>query len=96
MTQLDYDLEHLKDEAFSKKDVKAAIALITEICGFGAALYFAAVVVSALFGPGGLIPMSTGFCIFCIKQCGEVYGNLSVGQRALVRKIIRAINGIVR
>ena len=49
MSQLEDDISKLADEAFTKKDAKAAIAIVGEVVGLGAVLYIGGVVVSALF-----------------------------------------------
>lgn len=95
MTQLEEDLKTYADDALNKKDAKAAIALIAEICGAGAVIAIAGIVISAIFGPGGVVPAAAGACGYMLKKCTEVYANLPADQRSLVRKLARALHGIV-
>lgn len=58
MSQLEDDISKLADEAFTKRDAKAALAIIGEVLGLGAVAYVGAVVVSAIFGPGGSLSLA--------------------------------------
>lgn len=95
MSQLEDDLKNYADEALTKKDAKAAIALIAEICGFGAVMWMSAAVISALFGPGGVATVSAGACYYMLKRCGDVYSDLPADQRKLIRKLARGLKGIL-
>lgn len=95
MSQLEDDLKKYQDDALSKKDAKAAIKLVGEVCGFVAVMYVAGTVIAALFGPAGLIPASAGACGYMFRKCGEAYSSLSADERTLVRKLARALRGII-
>ena len=60
MSQLEDDISKLADEAFTKKDAKAALAIVGEVVGLGAVAYVGAIVISAIFGPGGVMVASAG------------------------------------
>ena len=60
MSQLEDDLKKYTDDALSKKDALAAIALLSEICGAAAIMWAAAAIISALFGPGGPVAVGAG------------------------------------
>lgn len=95
MSRLEEDLEKYADDALTKKDAKAAIALLAEICGAAAIMWAAAAVISALFGPGGLAPVGAGGCAYIMKRCGDVYADLPSDQRRLIRKLTRGIKSIL-
>lgn len=95
MTQLERDLRNLTDNALSKKDAEAAIKLVAEITGGVAVLGIAATVISALFGPVGLVPVGATACHLMFKKCGEAYANLSTEDRTLVRKLARGVKGVL-
>lgn len=95
MTQLERDLRILTDSALSKKDAEAAIKLVAEITGGIAVLGIAATVISAIFGPAGLVPVGAAACHVMFKKCGEAYANLSTEDRTLVRKLARGVKGIL-
>ena len=50
---------------------------------------------AALFGPGGLLPAGAIECRFMLKKCSEAYSSLDSEERALVRKLARALNGVI-
>jgi len=91
MSQLEDDLNKYADDALTKKDAKAAIALIAEICGWAGIMWAAAAVISFLFGPGGVVTASTGACYYMLKKCNDVYSDLPTDQRKLIRKLAKAI-----
>ena len=91
MSKLEEDLNKYADDALTKKDAKAAIALIAEICGWAAVMWAAATVISVLFGPGGVVTASTGECNYMLKRCNDVYSDLPSDQRKLIRKLARGI-----
>ena len=95
MSKLEDDLKNLKDDALSKKDAEAAIRLVAEVCGWAAVMGVAATVISALFGPAGLLPAGAAACHFMMKKCNDAYSSLDSGERALVRKLVRALKGVV-
>lgn len=95
MSKLEDDLKNYADDALNKHDAKAAIALLCEICGAGAILWAAALVISALFGPGVLAPAGAGACYYLLKRCGDVYADLPSDQRRLIRKLVRGIKGLL-
>lgn len=95
MSQLEDDLKTYVDDALTKKDAKAAIALIVEICGFGTVMWAAATVIAVLFGPTGIAAASIGACNYMLSRCTEIYSELPADQRKLIRKLARGINGIL-
>lgn len=95
MSQLERDLRNLADDALTKKDAEAAFKLLAEILGAGAVLGIAATVISALFGPAGLVPVGATACHLMFKKCGEAYANLSTEDRTLVRKLARGLKSIL-
>ena len=96
MSQLEDDHKKYTDDALSKKDALAAIALLSEICGAAAIMWAAAAIISALFGPGGPVAVGAGGgCYYLLKKCGDVYANLPSDQRRLNRKLVRGINGLL-
>lgn len=95
MTQLERDLRTLTDSALSKGDAEAAIRLVAEITGGVAVLGIAATVISAMFGPAGLVPVGAAACHLMFKKCGEAYANLSTEDRTLVRKLARGLKGVL-
>ena len=74
---------------------KAAFKLLAEITGGVTVMYVAATVISALFGPAGLIPVGSAVCYGLIRKCGEVYANLPTDQRTLIRKLVRGVKGLI-
>lgn len=95
MSKLEDDLRTMKDEALSRKDAEAAIRLVAEVCGYVAVMAVAATVISSLFGPGALLPAGAGACHYMLKKCSDAYSELDSEERALVRKLARALHGIV-
>ena len=95
MSRLEEDLEKYADDALTKKDAKAAIALLAEICGAAAIMWAAAAVISALFGPGGPATVGAGGGAYIMKRCGDVYADLPSDQRRLIRKLTRGIKSIL-
>lgn len=91
MSQLEDDLEKYADDALTKRDAKAAISLIAEICGYVGVMWAAAAVISFLFGPAGIATASTGACYYMLKRCNDVYSDLPSDQRKLIRKLARGI-----
>ena len=95
MSQLEDDLNKYADDALTKKDAKAAIALIAEICGWAAVMWAAAAVISVLFGTGGVATASAGACYYMLKRCNDVYCDLPADQRKLIRKLAKAIRKVL-
>lgn len=95
MSQLEEDLEKYADEAFNKKDIKAAIKLVAEITGGISVLYVSGIVIGALFGPGGVATISAGALYGLYYKCCEAYTKLPTDQRILVRKLAKAIRGLM-
>ncbi|MCM1220678.1 MAG: hypothetical protein NC548_39935 [Lachnospiraceae bacterium] len=94
MSQLEDDISTLADEAFTKKDAKAAIAIIGEVVGLGAVAYAGAVVISAMFGPGGVVVASAGAARALYAKLCMSYCDLPRDQRLVVAKLAKRMNGI--
>lgn len=95
MSRLEDDINKLADEAFTKKDFWAAIKILAEVVGFGVIMSVAGVVLSALVGPGGLIPMSAGACMYLYKRCADIYSDLPADQRRVIAKFAKRLHGIL-
>ena len=93
MSQLEDDISKLADEAFTKRDAKAALAIIGEVLGLGAVAYVGAVVVSAIFGPGGLV-ISAGAARALYAKICIAYCDLPKDQRKVVAKLAKKMQGI--
>lgn len=95
MSKLEDDLDKWANEAFTKADAWAAIKILCEVVGFGAVMAIAGVVISALFGPGGLAPASAGACMYMYKRCADIYSDLPTDQRKVIAKFARKLYGII-
>ena len=89
MSQLEDDISKLADEAFTKRDAKAALAIIGEVLGLGAVAYVGAVVVSAIFGPGWLVIASAGAARALYAKICIAYCELPKDKRKVVEKIAK-------
>lgn len=94
MSQLDEDIAKLADDVFTKNDAWAAVKIVGEVVGLGAVMYLAGIVISAMFGPAGLIPASAGAARALYYQVGKAYCNLPSDQRKVVAKLCKKMNGI--
>lgn len=94
MSQLEDDISKLADEAFTKRDAKAALAIIGEVLGLGAVAYVGAVVVSAIFGPGGVVIASAGAARALYAKICIAYCDLPKDQRKVVAKLAKKMQGI--
>ena len=88
MSQLEDDISKLADEAFT------ALATIGEVLGLGAVAYVGAVVVSAIFGPGGLVIASAGAARALYAKICIAYCDLPKDQRKVVAKLAKKMQGI--
>lgn len=95
MSQLEDDLRNLKDDALTKKDAIAAFKILAEVAGGFTVMYIAATIISALFGPAGVVPVGGAACYALLRKCGEVYANLPTDQRTLIRKLVRGVRGLI-
>lgn len=94
MSQLDKDIAELADEVFTKTDAWAAVKIVGEVAALGTVMYIAGVVISAMFGPAGLIPASAGAARALYIQIGKSYCELPKDQRKVVAKLCKKKNGI--
>lgn len=65
MSRLEDDIAKLTDDVLTKADALAAIKIVGEVVGLGAVMAAAGLVISALFGPGGLAAGSIGYVDIC-------------------------------
>lgn len=94
MSQLEDDISKLADEAFTKKDAKAALAIVGEVVGLGAVAYVGAIVISAIFGPGGVMVASAGAARALYAKICIAYCDLPRDQRLVVAKLAKRMQGI--
>lgn len=95
MSKLEDDLNKWADEAFTKADALAAIKILSEVVGIGAIMAIAGVVISALFGPGGLAPGAAAACMYMFRKCADIYSDLPYDQRKIIAKFARKLHGIL-
>lgn len=65
MSRLEDDIAKLTDEVLTKADALAAIKIVGEVVELGAVMAAAGLVISALFGPGGLAQGALGHVDIC-------------------------------
>lgn len=95
MSKLEDDIAKLTDDVLTKADAWAAIKIVGEVVGLGSVMAAAGVVISALFGPGGLAIGSIGACRYMLYKCGTVYCDLPSDQRKLVAKLCKKLYGVI-
>ena len=78
MSRLEDDIAKLTDDVLTKADALAAIKIVGEVVGLGAVMATAGLVISALFGPGGLAAGSIGVYRYMLYKCGSIYFDLPV------------------
>lgn len=94
MSQLEDDISRLADEAFTKKDAKAALAIVGEVVGLGAVAYLGAIVISVIFGPGGVVVASAGAARALYAKICIAYCDLPRDQRLVVAKLAKRMHGV--
>ena len=94
MSQLEDDIRRLSDDAFTKKDAKASIAIVGEVVGLGSVVYVGAIVISTLFGPGGTVLASAGAAKALYAKMCIAYCDLPREQRLLVAKLAKMMHGL--
>lgn len=91
MSQLDRDLEALKDEVITKKDIKAALDLLSEVLGAAAVGYLGFILLTSWL-PGIGIPISGGAAAYGLRKLLEGYSELPTDQRRAVALVVRKLH----
>lgn len=94
MSQLEDDISKLADEAFTREDARAALSIVGEVVGLGAVAYVGAIVISAIFGPGGVMVASAGAAKALYAKICTAYCDLPRSQRLVVAKLAKRMTGI--
>ena len=94
MAQLEEDMRNLADDVVTRKDFKAAMAIVGEVLGFGSVVYIAFMALTAWI-PGLGIPITAGCAAQCLRILAREYVNLPTDQRRVVAKVCKFLRGIV-
>lgn len=94
MSQLEEDISKLADDTLTRRDAEAALAIIGEVVGLGAVVYIGAVVISAIFGPGGVMVAGAGAARALYAKMCVAYCDLPREQRKVVAKLAKKMIGI--
>ena len=92
MGKLKEDLVKYSNEVYTKKDIKAGIALLFEISGgimLGGVLLTALMVWIPMLG----IPVSTAVAAKVMKAAGKAYANMETDDRRKIRAVAAWVRG---
>lgn len=94
MSQLEDDISKLADEVVTKKDIKAAFAIMAEVTG-GIAVFGLAATALTVWIPGLGIPISAALANQCSRVMAKEYVNLPTDQRRIIAKCAKCLHGII-
>lgn len=96
MSRLDDDIKKYAEEAWDHHDIGAGLKLLAELGGVATLGVFAyTVLTSWVPGLNALgIPIAAGTVHALLKLAADHYASLPEDERAVVRKVVRFLNGV--
>lgn len=92
---LEEDIKKLGNEAFTKKDLKAAFAILSEIFGAATVMYALAYLMAILLGPLAASGAGLLACQFILMKCMDCYADLPKDQRKVIAKLCKELKRVL-